>query len=477
MLKKITNNLGLKLISALFAVVLWLVVVNIDNPVTTRPFYHIKVDVINKNVITDNGKEYKVLDDTDYVDITVEGKRSVVDNLKNEDFTAVANMKNIAMDEQLVPIQVSCLQSNRDIKIRQNIYNMSVSIEDVITKQFAINTKTTGDTGEGYALGGVTLSQNKLKVIGPESIVNKIKKVVVVVDISGLDTSIQKSVTPELYDADGNMIDTSQLVSFDSNEVLVGVEILKTKALPLELNIEGDVAEGYRYTGMEFEPKTINIKGTSEALQNAASIAVPSAELSVAGASGNIEKVVDISQYLPEGVQLVDEDESKVAVTLLIEKLITKKFKIPLKNIKIQNLASGLDMEYTSNKSVEIEIQGLKKDLDSLKVDSLKSEIDLNNMNVGTKDVNIQVTVPDGFSVIGNLTITVELKEKKTTEDNIENNTNKEEKDKADNKKPDSSDDSANNSADNKESGSEEQEGDAGNNNNDNLNTDTNNNE
>lgn len=476
MLKKITNNLGLKLISALFAVVLWLVVVNIDNPVTTRAFYHIKVDVINKNVITDNGKEYKVLDDTDYVDITVEGKRSVVDNLKDEDFTAVANMKNIAMDEQLVPIQVSCLQYNRDIKIRQNIYNMHVSIEDVVTKQFAINTKTTGEASDGYALGGVTLSQNKLKVIGPESVVNKIKKVVVVVDLSGLNASVQKSVIPELYDADGNPIDTSQLVSFDANEVLVGVEILKTKVLPLDLNIEGDVAEGYRYTGMEFEPKTINVKGAPEALQNAASISVPSAELSVAGATGNIEKVVDISQYLPEGVQLVDEDESKVAVTLLVEKLITKKFKIPLKNIKVQNLASGLDMEYTSNKDVEIEIQGLKNDLDALKIDSLKSEIDLKDMNIGTQVVNLQVVVPDAFSVIGNLTVTVELKEKKVTDDNSDNNTNKEKQVKDDEKKSDN--DSSKDDTNNKNPGSKDSEQNTENsNNNSNLNTDTNNKE
>ena len=36
--KLITNNFGLKILAVLFSIALWLVVVNIDDPKTTRTF-------------------------------------------------------------------------------------------------------------------------------------------------------------------------------------------------------------------------------------------------------------------------------------------------------------------------------------------------------------------------------------------------------------------------------------------------------
>lgn len=419
MLKKITNNLGLKIISAIFAVILWLVVVNIDNPITTKSFNHIKVNVINEDFIEGKGKTYKILDDTDYVNIEVEAKRTIIDELTNENFEAVADLEDITgLDgEQLVRITVSSLGNNSAIKITQASYNVKVNVEDEADKQFAINTTTVGTPADGYAVGNISVSPEKLKVEGPESVVTKIEKVVAEVDVSGMNASEEKTVSLKLYDSGGNAIDASEL-AFDYNEVTVNVEILETKKLTLEMNVEGDVAEGYRYTGMEYEPKEIAVKGSAEALQNLNSIPIPSSNLSIAGANQNVETVIDVSEHLPEGVQLVDEDASKVAVTLTIEALSSKTFKLPLKNIKIQNLANNLELEYTSNESVEIKVQGLASELETLTLSSIKGTIDLENKKAGSSIVDVQVTVPDGFSVVGAVTTTVKIVEKDETATN-----------------------------------------------------------
>ena len=47
MKKKLTNNLSLKICSCVFAVLLWLVVVNVDNPVKTKQFDNITVKMQN----------------------------------------------------------------------------------------------------------------------------------------------------------------------------------------------------------------------------------------------------------------------------------------------------------------------------------------------------------------------------------------------------------------------------------------------
>ena len=50
MKNKLTLNLGLKLISVLFAFALWLIVVNVDDPMTTKQFKDITVNILNEEL-------------------------------------------------------------------------------------------------------------------------------------------------------------------------------------------------------------------------------------------------------------------------------------------------------------------------------------------------------------------------------------------------------------------------------------------
>ena len=53
--KRVMNNFGLKILAVLFAVVLWIVVVNIDDPSNSKP-YTTSVSLENKSYITSMGK-------------------------------------------------------------------------------------------------------------------------------------------------------------------------------------------------------------------------------------------------------------------------------------------------------------------------------------------------------------------------------------------------------------------------------------
>ena len=48
MKKKLLSNWGLKLMSILLAFVLWIIVVNIDNPVEYKEFRNVKVQLLNE---------------------------------------------------------------------------------------------------------------------------------------------------------------------------------------------------------------------------------------------------------------------------------------------------------------------------------------------------------------------------------------------------------------------------------------------
>lgn len=71
MKKGLMNNWGLKILSFLLAVMLWLIVVNIDDPVTTQTFNNIPVAVTNAEVLAATNQTYQIEDGTQNVSVTV----------------------------------------------------------------------------------------------------------------------------------------------------------------------------------------------------------------------------------------------------------------------------------------------------------------------------------------------------------------------------------------------------------------------
>ena len=53
MKKKIFNNLIFKIAAVISAIVLWLIIVNVDNPTTTRTIYNIPVNLKNTETLDD----------------------------------------------------------------------------------------------------------------------------------------------------------------------------------------------------------------------------------------------------------------------------------------------------------------------------------------------------------------------------------------------------------------------------------------
>ena len=70
--KRITNNFGLKVLAAVFAIVIWLVVVNIEDPEKTKGFT-IPVTIENSDYLADMGKTYDILNNSDKISFTVTG--------------------------------------------------------------------------------------------------------------------------------------------------------------------------------------------------------------------------------------------------------------------------------------------------------------------------------------------------------------------------------------------------------------------
>ena len=418
-LKTLTKNLGFKILAVVFAFILWLVVYNTDDPTITVS-YTTNVTVENASVVTDMNKCYEVLNGTNTVSFAVTAKRSVLNKLEDTDFTAVADMNRMIVNEDgdkaNVPIEIISKRSNSSLKYNEKNKYLEVSLEDLMKRRFIITADTSGKVADGYALGEVTVTNpNVLNVSGPASIVNKIDSVVATIDVDGMSMNLSDNVIPALYDADGQEIDTTKL-KLSNTTVTISAKILSVKEIPLVFSTSGVPYGDNRVVEISSKPETIKVKGSSTTLNPLSSLNIPGDVLNVSGASEDITTTIDISEYLPDGVELVNASDATVTVTVRIE-------------------AYGLDSNYDlsfDQSTVAVTVSGLKNDLNKLNTSQLSASIDVTDLGVGTHQVNLDLNLDEDNYAYQTITVTIEIKDKtkndseNTDDDSSENDSESE---------------------------------------------------
>lgn len=378
MKKRLTNNWGLKLISIIFAVLLWLVVVNVDNPVKSRMFDNVPVKLQNAHLVTDEDLVYEVLDSTDSVSVYVSAPRSYLELLSKDDIVAVADFNNITAANTINITYYSKRYNDKITNFKGNIESVKLNIEPEKMLQLVLKTKTEGEVEEGYVVGKVTTDQNQIRISGPESVVSQIKSAVVSVDISGTTSDIATYEDVKLYDVDGNEISHSSIKK-NVDTVKIGVQILATKTVPVKYSVMGVPASGYRLAGEISSTLTeITIAGSADALRNISQIEVPAEALNVAGKTASVTTNINIKNYLPENISIVDsENNGKASVTVYIEEEQTKKLRLGEANIVILNAPSEYKVAIKEDSEMVLTMTGLQADISEILSTDIVGTVDL----------------------------------------------------------------------------------------------------
>ncbi len=343
MKKKLTNNLGLKIISLLAAFILWMIVVNTDDPMITRTYSGISVEVINTEEIINQKKTFEILDNTDTISVIVHAKRSIIEDMSRDYIRATADMKAMTSADT-IPIEVRSTRfADRIDSLTPVTRSVRVQIEDLGIKKVRITAETQGEPVEGYVAGAATPSVNILSVSGPASTVDRVASARAIVDVSGVKSDISTNAPVTLLDENGNIVAESML-DMSVLEVHVDVKILSTKTIPVSYgHIAGVPADGYQMTGgVSLSPDSVRVAGSGSGFEGLESLKIPDDVVSVAGASGNVETVVDASKYLPDGAIFADPDfDGKITVTVYVGGITGKEISIPAINISISNVPEG----------------------------------------------------------------------------------------------------------------------------------------
>lgn len=421
-LKALTNNFGFKLLAVVFAFTLWLVVYNIDDPNKTKTFTA-NVSIENAKVITEMNKCYEVVDNSNYVSFAVTAKSSIIKELEDGDFVATADMNNIIVSEDgenaTIRIDISSRKYSNTIKYSSGTKYLTIKLEELMSKQFVVAANANGSVAKGYALGDVSVtSPTVLKVSGPETIVKRIDSVVASIDVSGMTMSMTDNAVPKLYDEDGNEIATTRL-TLSADSVTVSAEVLGTKDVSINFSTTGSPQGNNSVMGVSGTPSHILVKGSANVLNQLTSIDVE--PINVNGATADITTSIDITEFLPEGVSLVNSDEANISVTVKIETYNTTGLVLSTNNITV----NGLDEENKcsfSNSNVSVQVSGNSTDLAKLSSANLKGTIDVSGLTTGTHMVKVGLSLDTGVYKWNEVSVEVTITKANANDESDGNN-------------------------------------------------------
>lgn len=409
MKKIIFNNIGLKILALLIAVIVWWVVMNIDDPLVKKTINGVSVELRNDDALIDKGYIYEV-ESGNVIAITVWAPESVAKELKSSDFIAYADLSQLSPLTDTANITVECVKSDvkNDIKeITSKIQVVKLSIDNKQTAEVPVTTAIVGNPAENYVIGDISISQNKIEITGAASVIEKIVRAEIKYDVSNMMQSVNEMVTPVFYDENNNVVDTGA-IQLSRNSLRLSVVINPTKWIGITINPSVTVADDYKMVGYSLSFDHVKIAGTQESLANISAIDLPSDAIELTDVTESQDCVVNLANYLKASYKIVS-GTTELTVHIDIEPMVVKSYIVRKNGIAVNNLGDGLEAQIEDS-YIEVKVKAIQEVHDSFNMDVLNPNIDLKGYGPGEYEVPVILSEDlNNYILAGNVTVKVNI--------------------------------------------------------------------
>lgn len=401
MKEKLTNNLGLKFLSITLAIFAWFMVVNVVNPLVVAS-EEVPVEMINEEILSKADLTYEMVGKRT-VTVTYEVRTRDRYRVSAGDFYAYADLANLYDVTGSIPVTVEVV--SRDVKsliegavtVKPGV--VRIQTEKVQRKRFEVVPHVNGKTENGYAVGNVLVRPESVYVTGAMSVVGQISSVGVEIDLLGVDSDAVGSGRVILYDANGNALELGADIALSQAEVEYQVNILKVKELSLDFQVMGEVADGYRFTGVESDVRTVSVEGMRSVLAQVGTLVVPGTLLNIEGATADVTVEVDLNELLPDNISMAAASDSTAVIVLRVERLEERSVVLKLDSLEMVGAEEGYEYE-PEGEEITVRIRGLAEDLDRLDTARLTGTYDVSSLKAGeTGVVEVEMELTEGFEL------------------------------------------------------------------------------
>ncbi|MDY3119261.1 MAG: CdaR family protein [Peptoniphilus sp.] len=369
-----------KIFSLILAILLWFFIITEIDPVITKDFTNVDVELRNQSAMREAGLEL-LKSDAYTTSIVVSGNRSAIVGLKEEDISAYVDLAEVQPGSQRLPIHFRLSDDNVKIK-KSNPTAITVVVDEMVTMKKPVTITAKGQPAEGMVLDRITVNQDQVVVKGPKKDVDKVHSVSGFIAIDDAKETVVSSVELLPLDQNKNVIAGLEITP---NTVGVQAAISKAKSVPIEVNYKTDASADFDRERAILTPSSVIIAGDSDAIDRIASLStrpVDPKELMNTNA-------LSIELVVPEGVHLVNPDES-IILRYMRKESSRRSLEVSTAHLSLEKGANLSDFNVPNK--IDVEVYGDAGLVEAIRSSDIQLTVD--------REGKVTAKVPKGLEII-----------------------------------------------------------------------------
>lgn len=406
MWKEIKRNPFLKLAALLLAIVFWAIVIASDPTLTVEKVFH-DAPVTVQGLETLRNRGYTVMEDLSASEIHVKMRVAVTQT--NYERATVASFSPRLDLTQITTSGTQRVYFSAAYATYGEVVSFEPAYLDLAVEPYTqrsripVVIRQSGENAKSIWIDTPIADPSSLTVSGPESIVDQIRRAVVLLPLNSLSADRPHdslSALIELQDASENPISsdllrvtTSDSVAVDSVRIDVAVYPLREVPVSLSSAVVGTPMHGYELGEVRLTPETVFVAGAQSTLDSLSALHIQT-PLNVTDAKENqlgVSALIGVSdlRYVSAGQIAV---EAEIVPAIHVHTYTGKP-------VTVINLAPGLSAKL-SRETMSVVISGEYQHVEPLKSNAIHLYVDAAGLGAGvyTPEVRCRVDGTEAYS-------------------------------------------------------------------------------
>jgi YbbR domain-containing protein len=253
--KFLQHNLTPKLLSLVVALILWVFVMNEQNPPIEANF---QVALAQRNL----AENLILTDAPEAIRIKVRAPRNLIGSTSGKDFSAFLELKGMVPGQHTLPVAFAIPSGYELVEVSPD--KLQVRIDSLRSRDFPVEVRLTGPIVGEMILGRAIVEPSAISISGPRSLVDAVDRVVALAEVREKAAGFSVEAKIIILGADGKEL---RGLTIEPAKVKVTGQLQPgsiTRAVEVKTVVSGDLPEGTLLRRVFVEPAKVEVSGPKE---------------------------------------------------------------------------------------------------------------------------------------------------------------------------------------------------------------------
>lgn len=402
--KLIKNNLAVKILALLLAIMLWMVVnqerlfvKNASGDVADVTSREIKRVPVSGHLPSE---EFVILDMKESIDIVLRGSSAILETITADSYEVYVDLSGLGEGKHNVPVQTKGFPTGVSVELRPATIEVTLEAKEV--KEMPVAVEIVGAPREGYTVGTPIIDPPMVKVKAARSLLEKASVAKVFINIGDAVEDIRRPISLKVIDANNNEI----AAEIEPETVDITVAITPpSKSISITPTISGEIPNGYAIAGIETDVSTVTVYGPLEVLNTLSTLSLP--DTNVDGLNRTQSMTVVLSEMGISGVQRIEPAEVTITV-----RIVPSEVKTLEKQIEVIGLSEEDEVTFLSlfNGKMVVTLEGAPEVLNHVTDRNIRGTIDVSGLTHGEYELPIKWSIPEYTKLTKDIPRTVQIR-------------------------------------------------------------------